>query len=60
MVSFISTSAVLSSKAIEGRSLRKQRINAARLACLKVEFSEEYDESDYSESEARDIFDSLN
>lgn len=40
---------------IEGRQLKKQRIRAARLACLKVAFSEEYDERDYSEEEAEEI-----
>ena len=43
----------------EGRELRKQRIKAARLACLRVEFSEEYDESDYSEREAEEFFKDL-
>ncbi len=42
-----------------GRQLRKERLKAARLACLRVEFSEEYDESDYSEEEAEQIFDEL-
>ena len=40
---------------LEGRQLRKQQLKAARLACLKVEFSEEYDEEDYSEEEAEEI-----
>ena len=42
-----------------GRELRKQRIKAARLACIKVTFSEKYDEEDYSEDEAEEIYDSL-
>ena len=45
---------------IDGRQLYKQRIRAARLACLKIEFSEEYDEQDYSEEEAKKVFDDLN
>ena len=44
---------------IEGRQHRKQRLNAAQLACMKVEFSEEYDELDYSEEEAEKIFDEM-
>ena len=40
---------------LEGRQLRKQQLKAARLACLKVEFSAEYDEEDYSEEEAEEI-----
>ena len=40
---------------IEGWQLKKRRIRAARLACLKVEFSEEYDEEDYTEEEAEEI-----
>lgn len=40
---------------IEGSQLKKQRIRAARLACLKVEFSEEYDDRDYSEHEVEEI-----
>lgn len=44
---------------IDCRDLRKQRIRAARLACIKVVFSEEYDERDYSEEEAKEILDEL-
>lgn len=44
---------------IEGWQLKKQRIRAARLACLKVTFSEEYDERDYSEQEAEEIINEL-
>lgn len=44
---------------IDGRELKKQRIRAARLACTKVIFSEEFDESDYSEEEAKEILDEL-
>ena len=40
---------------LEGRQLRKQQLKAARLACLRVEFSEEYDEEDYTEEEAEEI-----
>lgn len=42
-----------------GRELRKQRIKAARLACISVIFSEKYNEEDYSEDEAEEIYDSL-
>lgn len=42
-----------------GRELRKQRIKAARLACIRVEFSEEYDDQDYSEEEAAEIIDDV-
>lgn len=38
----------------------RQRRRAARLACITVEFSEEYDDSDYSENEAQKIFQDLN
>lgn len=38
---------------------RRQRRRAARLACMSVVFSEEYDDSDYSEEEAREIFKEL-
>lgn len=41
---------------LDGRDLKKQRIRAARLSCIKVVFSEEYDESDYSEEEAKEIY----
>ena len=44
---------------IDGRQLKKQRIRAARLACLKVAFSEKYDERDYSEQEAEEIINEL-
>lgn len=44
---------------IEGWKLKKRRIRAARLACLKVIFSEEYDERDYSEEEADEILNGL-
>ena len=44
---------------LDGRQLRKQRLKAARLACIKVTFSEKYDERDYSESEAKEFFDTL-
>lgn len=44
---------------IEGRQLRQQQLKAARLACLKVEFSEEYDEDDYTEEEAEEILNEL-
>ena len=44
---------------LEGRQLRKQQRKAARLACLKVEFSEEYDEEDYTEAEAEAILNGL-
>ncbi len=44
---------------LEGRTLSKQRIKAARLACVKVVFSEEYDECDYSDEEAKAILDGL-
>lgn len=44
---------------LDGRDLKKQRIRAARLACVSVAFSEEYDERDYSEEEAKEIFDEL-
>lgn len=39
---------------------RRQRRKAARLACITVDFSEEYDDSDYSENEAQKIFQDLN
>lgn len=38
----------------------RQRRRAARLACITVEFSEKYDDSDYSEHEAQKIFQDLN
>lgn len=44
---------------IEGRDIRKQRIRSARLACIKVVFSEKYDGRDYSEEEAKKILDGL-
>lgn len=44
---------------LEGRHLRMQRIKAARLACIKTVFSEEYDERDYSEEEAEKVFNDL-
>lgn len=44
---------------IEGREIKKDRIRAARLACLSVEFAEEFDDSDYSDEEAKEIFDKL-
>lgn len=44
---------------LDGRDLKKQRLRAARLACLKVVFSEEYDERDYSEEEAKEILEGL-
>lgn len=44
---------------LDGRAVRKQRIKKARLACLKVVFSEEYDEADYSDEEAKEILDRL-
>lgn len=44
---------------LDGREVRKQKIKKARLACIKVVFSEEYDERDYSDEEAKDILDKL-
>lgn len=44
---------------LEGWRLKKQRIKAARLACIKTVFSEEYDERDYSEEEAEKVFNDL-
>lgn len=44
---------------LDGRELRTRRIKAGRLACLRVVFSEEYDEREYSDDEAREIFDGL-
>ena len=44
---------------IEGRDLRKQRLRAARRACISVVFSEEFDEADYSDKEAKEFIDEL-
>lgn len=44
---------------LEGRQLRKKHIKAAQLVCMKVEFSEEYDDQDYSEEEAKEVFDEI-
>ena len=50
---------VVSYLLIEGWQFHKQRLRAARLACMQVIFSEEYDESDYSETEAKEIIDKI-
>ena len=44
---------------LDGRDLKKQRIKAARRACISVVFSEEYDDEDYSDKEAREFIDDL-
>ena len=44
---------------IEGRDLKRQRIRAARRACISVVFSEEYDEGEYSDKEASEFIDGL-
>lgn len=44
---------------LEGRDLKKQRLRAARRACISVVFSEEYDEEEYSDKEAMEFIDEL-
>lgn len=44
---------------LEGKQLRKQRLKAARMACISVEFSDEYDERDYSEDETKAFFEGM-
>ena len=44
---------------LDGKDLKKQRIRAARRACISVVFSEEYDDEDYSDKEAREFIDDL-
>lgn len=41
---------------IDGRELRKKHALAARLACLKVVFSSDYDDDDYSKDEKEQIY----
>ncbi|MDO5445571.1 MAG: hypothetical protein Q4F31_08125 [Eubacteriales bacterium] len=41
---------------IGGHDLRKERILAGRLACIKVVFSDVYNEEDYTQSEVGEIF----
>lgn len=50
---------VVSYLLIEGWQFRRHRLRAARLACMQVIFSEEYDESDYSDTEAKEIIDKI-
>ena len=40
---------------VGGRDMRNNRIRAGRLACVKVVFSESYDEEDYTKGEAGEI-----
>lgn len=44
---------------LDGRDLKKQRLKAARRACISVVFSEEYDEEDYSDQEASELINGL-
>lgn len=44
---------------LDGRDLKKRRIRAARLSCLQIVFSEEYNECEYSAEEAKEILEGL-